>query len=131
MNLEPEPNTKLYPNIWEDIPKKCSYNAKLPNLLYKDSKIIFNSKNPIQIKKDNILSYEHKFVLSSMNNKFNFNITCNSTDIICSIIPEEHPDGLEINMKFMDYCNIFKHDVQKFARAIEAHILGIDILDDS
>ena len=74
-NLASVDKPSVYPQIWVDIPRECSYTAILPNLLYKNGKIIFNSKTPIKIKKDNVISFEKSFIISY--NTFNFNITCN------------------------------------------------------
>lgn len=114
-------------SIWQEN-KKISCIVVLPNLRYKNDNIYFISKNPIKVKINNKIEFTNEFIIKDI--ALNGNITCMNTYIECEIIPKEFEDGIHINMKFIDNCDIYTNEIQKFARAIESKILGIDIMDD-
>jgi len=108
--------------------KIISYEALLPNLRYKNNNIYFISKNPIKIKKNNKIDYINEYILKNIS--LTGKITCIKTELNCTILKKEDKNGLIVNIKYRDNSDIYKQDMQKFARAIEAAILGIDLMDD-
>lgn len=108
--------------------KIISYEALLPNLRYKNNNIYFISKNPIKIKKNNKIDYIDEYILKNIS--LTGKITCISTELNCTILEKEDKDGLIVNIKYRDSSDIYKQDMQKFARTVEAAILGIDLMED-
>jgi hypothetical protein len=108
-----------------------SYEALLPNLRYKkkDKNIYYIHKNPIKITLNGKTDYKKEFLLEDV--YFNGNIYCIDTEINFSILEKEDDEGLIVNIKYRDAAYIYKQDMQKFARAIEAFLLGIDIMEDN
>ena len=119
-------------NIFQDSDnnyyKIISFDALLPNLRYKNKNIYFIPKNPIKIKLNGKVEYKYDFLLENIS--FTGKIFCINTELNCIVIEKEDEDGLIVNIKYRDGPNIYKQDMQKFARAVEASILGIDIMDD-
>ena len=118
----------FFPIIDNNYYKIISYEAILPNLRYKNDNIYFISKNPIKIKKNNKIDYINEYILKNIS--FTGKITCINTELNCTILKKEDKNGLIVNIKYRDSSDIYKQDMQKFARAIEAAILGIDIMED-
>lgn len=108
--------------------KIISYEALLPNLRYKNNNIYFISNNPIKIKKNNKIDYIYEYILKNIS--LTGKITCINTELNCTILEKEDKDGLIVNIKYRDSSDIYKPDMQKFARAIEAAILRIDLMED-
>ena len=108
--------------------KIISYDALLPNLRYKNNNVYFISKYPIKIKKNNKIEYINEYILENIS--LTGKIKCINTELNCKILEKEDDDGLIVNIKFRDGPDIYKQDMQKFARAIEASILGIDLMED-
>ena len=108
--------------------KIISYEALLPNLRFKNNNVFFISKNPIKIKKDNKIDYINEHILKNIS--LSGKITCINTELDCTILEKEDKDGLIVNIKFRDGPGIYKQDMQKFARVLEAAILGIDLMED-
>jgi len=106
-----------------------SFNALLPNLFFKNKNIYFKPRNPIKTTINGKIEYNTQFLLN------NISLTakkyCLGIELNCIILEKEHKDGLLVNIKFKDTTHIYKKDMQKFARAIEAAILGIDLMDDN
>ena len=109
--------------------KILSYEALLPNLRYKDKKVYFILKNPIKIKLNNKIEYKNEFVLENIS--LTGKIYCINTELNCKIVEKSDNNGLIVNIKFRDGPNIYNQDMQKFARAVEAAILGIDLMEDN
>jgi hypothetical protein len=109
--------------------KILSYDALLPNLRYKDEKVYFISKNPIKIKLNDKIEYKNEFLLENIS--FTGKIYCVNTELNCKIVEKSDDNGLIVNIKFRDGPNIYNQDMQKFARAVEAAILGIDLMEDN
>lgn len=95
----------------------------LPNLRYKNNNIFFISKSPIKTTLENKITYRTEFLLEDIS--LIGKIRCDGTDIQCQIIEKEYNDGMEIKLKYKNNMNISSHDIKKFARSIEAKILGI------
>ena len=95
----------------------------LPNLRYKNNNIFFISKSPIKTTLQNKITYRTEFLLEGIS--LFGKIRCDGTDIQCQIIEKEYNDGMEIKLKYQKNMNISSHDIKKFARSIEAKILGI------
>ena len=98
-----------------------SYDALLPNLKYKNGNIFFISKEQI--------SFQKEFLLNNIS--LTGEILCIRTKINFKILEKEVHNGLIINIQYKEQTEIFKQDRQKIARAIEASILGIDLMDDN
>lgn len=109
--------------------KIISFEALLPNLRYKNNNIYFISKYPIKIKKNNKIIYINEYLLENIS--LTGKITCIDTELNCTILEKEDNNGLIVNIKFRDGPFIYKQDMQKYARAIEAAILGIDLMEDN
>ena len=120
---------QYYPihNSWENILKEKSENVLLPNLRYKDGNIFFKSKNPIKIMLNGKKEFKSDFLLSNL--AFNDTVYWKDIELNCTIMKEELEDGLKINIKYMDRHTIYRNDIQKFARVIEATILNINIIE--
>jgi len=109
--------------------KQIEFNALLPNLKYKDKKVYFICKDgPLKIKKDNKIEFVREYSLGdiSLNGKF----FCMDIEINCTILEKENNNGLEVNIKYNDSPNINRDHMKKFARALEARILDINIDED-
>jgi hypothetical protein len=108
--------------------KIISYEALLPNLRFKNNNVYFVSKNPIKIKKNDKIDYINEYILENIS--LTCKIKCINTELNCTILEKEDKNGLIVNIKFRDETDIYKHTMQKFARAAEAAILGIDLMED-
>jgi len=109
--------------------KRVEFNALLPNLKYKDKQVYFICKDgSLKIKKDNKIEFVKEYPLGdiSLNGKF----FCMDIEIDCTILEKEINNGLEVNIKYNDSPNINRDHMKKFARALEARILDINIDDD-
>jgi hypothetical protein len=106
-----------------------SFNALLPNLFYKNKNIYFKPKNPIKTTINGKIKYNYQFLLNNIS--LTGKIYCLDIELNCIILEKEDKDGLLVNIKFRDNLHIYKKDMQKFARAVEASILGIDLMDDN
>jgi hypothetical protein len=119
----------FFKNIDNNYYKDISYNAILPNLRYKNNNIYFIPKNPIKIRLNGKIEYKYEFILEDM--ELTAKINCIDTELTCKILEKENENGLIVNIKFRDNSYICKQDMQKFARAVEAAILDIDLMDDN
>lgn len=119
------------PKYYEDpyYVRELSYDVLLPNLRYKEENVFFVSKIPIKIIIDGIIEYKTEFKLENIS--LTGKIRCIDTDIQCKIIEKEYEDGVQLNLKYKDRSGLYSSDVQKFARAAEAAILGINIMEDN
>jgi hypothetical protein len=118
----------FFPIIDNNYYKIISYEALLPNLRYKNNNVYFISKYPIRIKKNNKIDYINEYILENIS--LTGKIKCINTELNCTILEKEDEDGLIVNIKYRDGPDIYKQDMQKFARVIEAAILGIDLMED-
>jgi hypothetical protein len=118
----------FFPIIDNNYYENKSYEVLLPNLRYKNNNVCFIPKYPIKIKKNNKIDYINEYVLENLS--LTGKITCINTELNGRILEKEDENGLIVNIKYRDGPDIYKQDVQKFARAIEAAILGIDLMED-
>ena len=109
--------------------KDITFNAILPNLRYKNNKLYFNFNKIIKIKIKNKTEYKGQFELPNIGSTSKLNYM--NYQIHCSIIKEELPNGLKVNVKLKYNNDLSKFEMQKIARYIESSILNINIEDES
>ena len=95
----------------------------LPNLRYKNNKIYFISKTPIKIIINDIKKYIYEVPLDDI--QLYGTVIIDDVKINCIILEEEDDEYLKIKITFQDRYDIFKKDIQLFAKYIEAKILNI------
>jgi hypothetical protein len=119
-----------YPvHIWyDDHHKEKSVDVLLPNLRFKNKNIFFIFKHPVKVKVNDKFEYKYEQILENLSLTGTF--YCRDTKLNCRIYEEERDDGLKVNIKYIDNVEIHCGVIQKFARAVEAAILDIDILED-
>ena len=108
--------------------KKRSVKVICPNLKFIKGNIYFISNKPIKITINNKTEHINKFKLDNI--ALSGSINCNGINVDAQVFEEECKDGLKINLSFKDRSYICNRDIQKFGRAIEAIILGFNIMDD-
>jgi hypothetical protein len=130
MSLSPEEMVTKYPvHIWyNDHHKEMSVDVLLPNLRFKNKNIVFIFKHHVKVKVNEKFEYKYEQVLDDLSLTGTF--FCKDTKLNCKIYEEELEDGLKVNIKYIDNVTIHRGEIQKFARAIEAKILGINLMDD-
>ena len=130
MSLSAEEIVTKYPvHIWyNDHHKEMSVDILLPNLRYKNKNIVFIFKHPVKVKVNDKFEYKYEQLLYDLSLTGSF--YCKDTKLNCKIYEDELEDGLKVNIKYIDNVTIHRGEIQKFARAIEAKILGINLMDD-
>ena len=116
-------------HVWyNDYFKEMSVDVLLPNLRFKNKNIVFIFKHPVKVKVNEKFEYKTEQILENLS--LIGTIYCKDNKLTCKIYEEELEDGLKVNIKYNDNVTIHRGEIQKFARAIEAKLLGIDIMDD-
>ena len=131
MSMCPSEIVTQYPvHIWyNNHHTEMSVDVLLPNLRYKNKNIVFIFKHPVRIKTNDKTEFKYEQILDDLSLTGSF--YCKDTKLNCTIYDDELENGLKVNIKFIDNVTIHKGEIQKFARAIEAKILGIDIMNDN
>ena len=130
MSMSAEEIVVRYPvHVWyNDYFKEMSVDVLLPNLRYKNKNIFFIFKYPVKVKVNDKFEYKTEQILENLS--LTGTLFCKETKLNCKIYEEELEDGLKVNIKYIDNVTIHKGEIQKFARAIEAKLLDIDIMND-
>ena len=113
---------------YDNYTKEKDFNAILPNLKYKNNKIFYIFKDPFKIIQNKKIKFIKEYDLGDIS--LTGKIYCMGTEIKCKILEKEIDNGLEVNICYIDTPNINRDHKKKFARALEARILNIEIDDD-
>jgi hypothetical protein len=112
--------------------KNKSFIVILPNLKYKDDKIIFHSKNELKLNVHNHTLFKKDFFVGNLELSSQFHI--DEYLFKCRIYEEELDNGLKVHIFYQNknnnHENIDKGYMKKISKIIESKILGIDFEDD-
>lgn len=127
MNLSAKEFVSRYSVITNPLVEK-SIDVLLPNLRYKNNNIYFIFNDPVKVIVNGKKEFKNEIKLPNLS--LEGVIYVMDIKIKCNIIEEERHDGLIVNLNYMDQHCLYNSDICKFARAVEAAILKIDIFDD-